>query len=69
MIDRTAVLTLLNIAMNDRELLTRISDIADGLESAHVIADSNQDLIVGLWMTPSGAALLNSYSILPTATA
>jgi hypothetical protein len=36
---------------------------------AAALASTDQDVITGLFMTPSGAALMDSYSVLPATTA
>jgi hypothetical protein len=67
MIDRLALLALINVGLTDAALLQKIDDIADGLESGHVVASPDGDVITGLFMTPSGYRL--SKATLPTATA
>jgi hypothetical protein len=47
----------------------QVNDIADGLESGDIVARSDADAIVGLFMSQSGAALLRSTPLLRNAAA
>jgi hypothetical protein len=60
---------MVNVGLDDASLLQKIDDVCDAVEAGHVTVSSDQDVITGLFMTPSGAALLDSYSVLPATTA
>jgi hypothetical protein len=67
--NRLALLTVLNVVTCDCCQWQRCHDIADGLASGDIIANADVDAIVGLHMSPSGAALLRHHSIMPDAAA
>jgi hypothetical protein len=48
------LLTAINIAHTDNELLDLIDHIANAIEDGNVAVDSDMDLILSLHLTPAG---------------
>ena len=69
MIDRLRLLALLNVGCCPDCISERIDDVCSGLESGDIVAGTDQDAIIGLWMTASGASLLRQVPMMPDAIA